>query len=106
MLDGLHNVDGDHISLYTDVVMAALPEAARRSLEALMTLTKHEPISPYFRRQRREGLAEALLEVLAAREIAVPDAVRSQILASADRGQLSTWIRRAATATSIEDVID
>jgi hypothetical protein len=119
LLDGLQVVDGDHVYLYTDVV-AALSEAARHCLEALMNLATYEPISPYFRRQRDKALAEgraegrakgraegeakALLAVLAARGIAVTTAARERITACADLDQLDTWLQRAATASTVDDV--
>lgn len=120
LLDGLRAVDPDHVSLYTDVVMAVLPQAARRCLEALMNLATYEPISPYFRRLSRkaraeglqegrqegraEGEATAVLEVLAARGITVPAEARDRITTCTDLRQLKTWIRRAVTATSVDDL--
>lgn len=38
-------------------------------------------------------------------EAAVPAAIRELVLACADLAQLDTWLRRALTATSIDDVI-
>ena len=51
------------------------------------------------------GEAQAVLTVLDARGVAVPEAVREQILASTDLTQLDTWLRRATTATTADDVI-
>lgn len=59
---------------------------------------------------RAEGRAEArandVLTVLRVRGIAVPDAVRQQILAQQDLLRLEQWLERAIVATSIGDVID
>lgn len=59
---------------------------------------------------RAEGRAEArandVLTVLRVRGIAVPDAVRQQILAQRDLQQLERWLEKASVAASIADVID
>ncbi len=55
---------------------------------------------------RAEGRANAVLTVLRVRGIALPDAVREQILAERDLQRLEQWHERAIVATSIADVID
>jgi flagellar biosynthesis/type III secretory pathway protein FliH len=59
---------------------------------------------------RAEGRAEArandVLTVLRVRGIAVPEAVRQQILAQKDLQRLEQWLEKAAVATAIGDVID
>jgi len=45
-----------------------------------------------------------VLTVLDARGVPVPEAVREQILACTDLARLDTWLRRATTATTAEDV--
>ena len=51
------------------------------------------------------GKADAVLSVLDARGIAVPDEVRAQILACADVDTLDRWIRRAATLKTAAAVV-
>jgi hypothetical protein len=112
LLGALQNVDQEHATLYHDLVLAALPEAARHHLEALMTTGIREYRSEFVRKfvhqgraeGRAEGEAQALLAVLAAREIEVPDDVRARITGCTDLEQLETWIRRAATADSVQDL--
>lgn len=118
LLSGLASVDRDHANLYTDVVLAALPEAARRHLEDLMAIGTYEYQSDFARRYygqgraegvaegRAEGEAAALLAVLAARGIEVPGDARDRITGCTDLALLETWIRRAATATAIQDLFD
>ena len=48
----------------------------------------------------------ALLAVLAARRIDLSDEARATITACNDTETLTAWIGRAATADSIEDVLD
>jgi hypothetical protein len=47
-----------------------------------------------------------ILAVLAARGVTVPDKVHAHLVECADREQLDTWGRRAATADSIEDIFE
>ena len=54
---------------------------------------------------KAEGKAEAVLSVLKARGIAVDEAACEQILACTDSTTLDRWIARAATASSMEEVI-
>jgi hypothetical protein len=113
LLDGLEAVDDDQATLYHDVVMAVLPEAARRHLEALMASRLVDRYHSEFARKyvkqglaedRAEGEARALLTVLAARGIKVPDDLHDRITGCTDLDQLDTWISRAGTATSIDEV--
>lgn len=55
---------------------------------------------------RVEEAARAVLTVLRVRGIAVPDAVREQILAEKDATRLERWHERAILASSIAEVID
>jgi hypothetical protein len=106
LLSALHAVDGEHAVRYSDVVLAALPVAARNYLEALMTSGTYEIQSEFIRRYFCQGEAEALLEVLAARGIDVPDDARARITGCTDINQLLTWVRRAVTADSISGIFD
>jgi len=64
LLAALDNLDDqERADRYTDVVLAALPDAARATLEAMMTTQTSEfPISETYRRWRREAQAEGRLE--------------------------------------------
>jgi hypothetical protein len=55
---------------------------------------------------RVEGAAHALLTVLRARSIAVPDAARERILAQKDPERLERWLEKAVVAASVGEVID
>lgn len=111
-------VDDDTSILYADVVLAALPSSARRSLEEFMRTRTHEYQSDFVRRYfysgkaegeamgRAEGEANAVLGVLDARGVDVPEEARARILGCTDLDQLDAWIRRAASADSIKDVLD
>jgi hypothetical protein len=54
---------------------------------------------------RTETRAGDVLTVLRARAISVPDVVRERILAQKDPVRLERWLERAATATTLADVL-
>ena len=118
LAEAIEAVGPEKGQLYYDIVLAGLPQAPRVRWEAFMTTAPgYRWLSKEFRerdaRSRAEGKAEgeaqgegrALLTVLDARGVSVPDAVREQILASTDLSQLDTWLRRAATATTADEVV-
>ena len=79
----------------------------------VMDVSGYKFKSEAFKRQLAEEVAkavasaraEAVLLVLAARDIPVSDARRTTILACTDLSMLKSWIQRAATASSIDDVV-
>jgi hypothetical protein len=50
--------------------------------------------------------ARAVLTVLRARGLVVPDAVRERILAQKDPERLERWLEKAAVAASVNAVLD
>jgi len=95
--------------------------AARAALEKLMASGNYEFQSDFAKRfiakgeargraegeskGRVEGSAHAILHVLEARGVHVSDEARARILACTDEAQLATWLRKAAKATSIDQVL-
>jgi hypothetical protein len=55
---------------------------------------------------RAEGEAAAVLAVLSAREIDVPEQARVRISECTDLARLESWVRRAVTACSVEDLFE
>lgn len=55
---------------------------------------------------RTEEAARAVLTVLRARGIVVPDAARERIMAQTDPKRLERWLEKAVVATSVAEVID
>jgi hypothetical protein len=53
-----------------------------------------------------ERLPLTIIEMLSARGIDVPEDVRARIVDCTDLNQLNTWVDRAATANSIEDLFE
>ena len=103
-------IDLDQATLYIDLVLMVLPAAARVWLEEFMTTTPFRYQSDFARRffgqGKAEGKAEDLLEILGARNIPVPDDARARIVACTDIDQLDAWIRRAAIAEKLDDVLN
>src|SRR6266536_1862290 len=114
LLAALDAMDHDHANLYADLVFTALPAAARVWLEEFMTTAAYQHESEFARRLvsrgkaegKAEGEASALLAILDARRVQVPDDIRAELMACTDSAQLEAWIRRAATADKIQDVLD
>jgi len=73
-----------------------------------MTTTGFRFQSDFARRNfaagKAEGEARAVLAVLEARGVEIPENVRADIASCTDLDQLGTWIRLAATADKIEDL--
>lgn len=111
LAEALRSVGPNKTVLYHDVVLAGLPLATRTRWEAYMSLITpgYEYKSEFFRNLATEhearGEARAVLTVLEGRGVPVPAEVREQILTCTDRDQLDTWLRRAGTATTVDDVI-
>lgn len=112
LVSALAALDQDRATPYSDVVLAALPAAAHRYLEALVTAGtfRREYQSALVRRYvgqgRAEGEAAAILTFLDARGVEVPTDARTLIKSCTDLDQLELWIRRAATANSIDELFD
>ncbi len=136
VLPAIRELDDDRARFYYDLVYNSLPEAARRSLEAMMKGYEYQSdfakkyvaqgrteghteghtegltegltkgLTEGLTKGRTEGTARALLTVLQVRGIAVPEAVRERILAHKDLERLERWLEKAAVAVSVADVID
>ncbi|HSK80171.1 MAG TPA: hypothetical protein VLQ45_27200 [Thermoanaerobaculia bacterium] len=124
VLPAVRELDGDRAKFYYDLVDNSLNQAARRSLEVMMKGYEYQ--SDFAKRYvaegraegwvegraegrvegRAEGTAQAVLTVLQARGITVPDAVRERILAQTDPERLKRWLERAAVAKSVDSVFD
>jgi hypothetical protein len=101
---------------YLGLVYAALPSASRRHLEDLMTTDtdfRDNELAQWLIGQgeakgkaegKAEGEARAVLTVLAARGVEVPEPVRRRIAGCRDLAQLDLWVRRAVTADTVDDL--
>jgi hypothetical protein len=108
--EALRSLGPSKALFYYDVVLAGLPPAARLRWEEFMTATLgHEYQSDVFREiaTKHEGLGEAraILIGLEARGVSVSQEAREKILACTDLATLDTWVRRASTASTADEVI-
>jgi hypothetical protein len=106
VLTAFDTTKNEHAYSYHDIVIASLPAAARRTWEALMSTGTYRYHSEFARRHFSEGEAKAVLTVLEARGIAVPEEARARITQCTDPEQCDIWVRRAVTATSVDDLFD
>ena len=95
--------------VYLDAILQGMDEAARKELEASMNLFKDykyqsDFAKEYFHEGEVESARAAVLEVLQARGLSVPDEVRARIEACTDLTTLRAWIARAAVATSADEL--
>jgi hypothetical protein len=109
----LRTLDDDKAALYTDMVLFSMRAAARAILEDLMANGTYRYQSDFAKRYvaqgvvqgRVEGKALAVLAVLAARDVDVPDAVRAKVLACTDAPTLDAWITRAVTVKTASELV-
>ncbi|WP_437651054.1 hypothetical protein [Sorangium sp. So ce362] len=108
VLPALQGLDDERARFYYDLLYNSLNEAARRALEAMMKGYEYQSdfAKKYVAQGRIEEAARALLTVLRARGIAVPDAARERIVAQKDPERLERWLEQAATAGTLTDVLD
>jgi hypothetical protein len=92
--------------LVTPLPVAALLDAAAAAVAVVKGLAAQG--NPELRRQKdeakAEGVAESILKVLTARDIAVSEAQRQEILSCRDLDRLDRWLARAVLASSVEEV--
>jgi hypothetical protein len=90
--------------LYSDLVFAALSQAARTALEELMAGGTYEFQSEFAKKHQAKGRADAVLDVLEARDVRVSDDARARILTCTDAAQLAAWVRKAVTVASADEL--
>lgn len=113
-----HLGDRDRFVLYSDLILAALSDAARKALQMIpegyqfQSPIIRESIEKGILQGRAEGRAEgralekalSVLEVFEAREIPVSADHRNRILACTDLEQLTHWLKRAIKAASVDEL--
>ena len=108
LLPVIRDLDDDRTRLYFDLVYNAVNEKARREMETM--LKNYEYQSPFAKKYVAEGRTEeaarAVLTVLQARGIVVPDTDRERILSQKDLERLERWLKKAAVVPSVTEVID
>ncbi|WP_437632020.1 hypothetical protein [Sorangium sp. So ce854] len=105
-------LDAERRTVYWDLVLSSLNEAARRTLEAMMKSGyqfQSEFARSYVAKGRQEGILEAkahdVLAVLEGRGLEVPVEVRERVLASTDVDELDRWIRRVGIVSDARELL-
>ncbi len=80
------------------------PSVAREAIVLALEAKGDPMILEIKQKSKKQGRAEALLTVLEARGFGLTEKVRECILAT-DRATLELWLRRAAAASSLDEVI-
>jgi hypothetical protein len=108
VLSAVQNLDEDRANFYYDLVYNSLNEAARLALGKTMKGYQYQSdfAKRYVAEGRVEEAAQAVLMVLEARGLTVPDPIRERILAQKDRERLERWLKNAAVASSAAAVVD
>jgi hypothetical protein len=98
-------LDDERALLYSDLIRVSLADAARKALEALMaSMQGYEYQSEFHRRAEAETRAQAVLEILEARDIALTLEQREQIGSCSDLDTLRKWVKRAATIWTADEL--
>ncbi|MGC4069486.1 MAG: hypothetical protein QM784_33500 [Polyangiaceae bacterium] len=117
-----HLGDQDRFVLYSDLILTALSDAARKALQ--MIPEGYQFRSPIIRESIEKGLIQghaegetkgraegrtfekalSVLEVFEARDIPVSPDQRGRILACTDLEQLSRWHKRAIKVASVDEL--
>jgi hypothetical protein len=117
-LRAVASLDDERALFYTDLVLHALNAAARKALEAIMGNGTYEYQSDFARKYfdqgklegkaegKADGKASALIAVLRARDLVVPDDVREAILSCRDLSALDRWLHRALSTDSVEEIFE
>jgi hypothetical protein len=106
MLESFEKIEPEQARGYIDEVLAVLPEAARKLLEAIVKTRDREYKSDFARGYYGQGRSEAVLDVLSARGIEVPEEARLRISECTDPALLKSWVRRAVTVASVDELFD
>jgi hypothetical protein len=122
----LTNMKDEHALQYSEYCYAVAGPAVRHILEELMSSTTWPVYSPFAKEHygkgmaegraegRAEGMAEgeakgeakAILAFLSARGLTCSQEAHDRITSCTDTGLLLTWVKRAATATTVDEMFD
>ncbi len=115
-IGALDGVAGDAAVLYLDAILAALGLLGRRLVKEMAQthVFQSEYLRRRFRQERDEGRDEgrtagmvvALLAILEARGMAVSAEQRQRITSASDPVVIETWIRRAASGASTQELLN
>jgi hypothetical protein len=110
LVRSLNTIDSERAISYSKVVLATAPAVAKKFLEGLLTSVEFEYRSELTDSWVAKGIAlgraQDVVAILDARDIEIPDEARARITDCTDLDQLNTWVRQAATAEKVNDLLD
>ena len=98
-----HRLDAERSTLYCDLVLYSLPEAARRALQA-MDASKYEYQSEFARRYFAQGRVEIVLKQLATRYGALSAVIAARVR-DASAADLDGIAERVLTAGTLDEAL-
>lgn len=113
-IGSLSSMEPEHALQYSEYCYAVAGPAVRRILEELMSSTTWPVYSPFAKEHFGKGMAEgeakgeakAILAVLSARGLACSPGARERITSCTDADLLLDWVKRAATADTVDELFD
>ena len=95
-------------AVYYDLIVSALSAAARKAFEMLPQGYEFQDksLKRSFERGRVQATAEAVLRVLARRELAVSDEQRQRIISCTELESLERWLDTALAVASTEELFE
>jgi hypothetical protein len=114
LLTGFADIDPERARSYTELLLGLLDGADRTYVEEAVAVETFRYQSEFTERLKAEGEAKGKAEgearsvvaVLEARGLVVDEAVRERIVATTDLDLLDTWVRRAVSVDSAEQLFD
>jgi hypothetical protein len=105
----LNAIDGETALTLMEMTEAGLVGTAGQQMWRELMRKQLIPYKSEFRREgieegRAEGRADAILQILGKRGIAVDDASRERIVSCANLDILGDWVDRSLTATQVSDL--
>ncbi|MFZ5891996.1 MAG: hypothetical protein ACOY0T_13150 [Myxococcota bacterium] len=99
--------DPERAVLYSDLIHAALSEAARKAFAMIPPgyQFQSELVRNAISKGHAEGKRAAILAVLDSRRLAVSDEQRERILGTSDPTTLERWLQRVALVASSEELL-
>jgi hypothetical protein len=113
---GITRLSYQHAVQYNEYAWHMAQPPVRRILEEILASSTWLASSPFAREHfgrgkaegraegRAEGEADAIFTVLSARRLDISEEARSRITSCEDLEQLQMWLRRAATAKSVDEL--
>ncbi|MEV2277298.1 hypothetical protein AB0I72_17105 [Nocardiopsis sp. NPDC049922] len=104
---GLDKIDPEKAAKYIGYSLRLLSDTdGHKALEKLMMADTFESTSAWTESLEAKGEAKAILRLLSKHGIEVPEEARERISQCQDADMLDTWLERAVTAATVDELFD